>query len=508
MTACTRAGDGPRPVRAGLPLPVVSGRSVRRGSGVKRDFACTCTRHYSPVLVALRSQSCLRLEGRTRTLSGPSPELSPARTLAPSARRGDLLICRSRHIVQDRQPWSVRWADIPPLSVGGRRCPPSWQQFWQQSRDLWNYCRVMSIPPVRSALVGNRRLAATWAEVQAPSRADVWRNIRAFRHDPPGPSNRGARKKVFGSALEQAEQLFSAAEEIGYAARPILLFYGLSQAGRAIAAACKACTSDWRLSGHGIAVKNLGQRASLDDVKVADQGSGSFTQLAPMLNSGTLPDDATLGQIWSTIPDLADQPLPNSGGQFPPLRFVDNVHIQNTGIPALIIHGSIGGLPRQLIGAADPWRAVQQFLDAYPSLMGSEASHLCSNAVILEYTNAPTVKAVRFWPWSGFSDPSDGESAAREFVNSRTIPYLGDDRWAFPPSAAVQTCLHPLLAWWALLYALSMLARYEPDTWTCPPHHRHQPHRSSPRNSTRSCAGHLSPTHLASDPCSQRIAAR
>ena len=29
----------------------------------------------------------IRLEGRTRTLSGPSPDLSPARTLAPSARR-------------------------------------------------------------------------------------------------------------------------------------------------------------------------------------------------------------------------------------------------------------------------------------------------------------------------------------------------------------------------------------------------------------------------------------
>jgi hypothetical protein len=53
-------------------------------SRVKRDFACTFTRHFPPVLVALRSQSCLRLEGRTRTLSGPSPDLSPAKTLAPS----------------------------------------------------------------------------------------------------------------------------------------------------------------------------------------------------------------------------------------------------------------------------------------------------------------------------------------------------------------------------------------------------------------------------------------
>jgi hypothetical protein len=31
-------------------------------------------------------------------------------------------------------PLSVRWADIPQLPIRGRRCPPSSQQFWQQSR--------------------------------------------------------------------------------------------------------------------------------------------------------------------------------------------------------------------------------------------------------------------------------------------------------------------------------------------------------------------------------------
>jgi hypothetical protein len=83
------AGDGPLPVRAGSgqapAWPLVSDRSVRRGSGVKRAFACTFTRHFSPVLVALRSQSRLMLEGRARTLSGPSTDLSPARTYAREA---------------------------------------------------------------------------------------------------------------------------------------------------------------------------------------------------------------------------------------------------------------------------------------------------------------------------------------------------------------------------------------------------------------------------------------
>jgi hypothetical protein len=84
--ACTVQGMAR--VRSGQAAawPLVSDRSVRRGSGVKRDFACTFTGPLPAVLVVLRSQSCLMLEGRARTLSGPSPDLSPARILAPSAR--------------------------------------------------------------------------------------------------------------------------------------------------------------------------------------------------------------------------------------------------------------------------------------------------------------------------------------------------------------------------------------------------------------------------------------
>jgi hypothetical protein len=66
--------------------PLSSDRSVRRGSRVKRDFACTFTRHLSPVLVVLRSQSRLRLEGRARTPSGPSPDLGPARSVHTPAK--------------------------------------------------------------------------------------------------------------------------------------------------------------------------------------------------------------------------------------------------------------------------------------------------------------------------------------------------------------------------------------------------------------------------------------
>ena len=66
--------------------PLVTDRSARRGSRVKRDFACTLADAFPPALVVLRPQSRLGLEGRTRTLSEPSPDLSLAGTLASSSR--------------------------------------------------------------------------------------------------------------------------------------------------------------------------------------------------------------------------------------------------------------------------------------------------------------------------------------------------------------------------------------------------------------------------------------
>ena len=73
-----RTLQGMARVRSGQALawPLVSDRSVRSGSGVKRDFACTLAGVFPPVLVALRAQSRLGLEVRTRTLSGPSPDLT------------------------------------------------------------------------------------------------------------------------------------------------------------------------------------------------------------------------------------------------------------------------------------------------------------------------------------------------------------------------------------------------------------------------------------------------
>ena len=88
-----RAVQGMARVRSGQApaWPLVSDRSARRDTPVSSVTSrCTFTRRFSPVLVAWRSQSRLMLEGRARTLSGPSPDLSQATTPPPSGRREDL----------------------------------------------------------------------------------------------------------------------------------------------------------------------------------------------------------------------------------------------------------------------------------------------------------------------------------------------------------------------------------------------------------------------------------
>jgi hypothetical protein len=140
-------------------------------SGIKRDFACTFTRHLPLVLVVLRSESRLMLEGRTRTLSGPSPDLSPAGTLALSVRSGPdpghaplRITSLSRALLAGSKPVfapdpSVTCCECPCGSERWRPIAP-WPFSQAGTRQV---CQVSSVCSVR-ALV--RRLASVTGDVR------------------------------------------------------------------------------------------------------------------------------------------------------------------------------------------------------------------------------------------------------------------------------------------------------------------------------------------------------
>jgi hypothetical protein len=67
---------------------------------------------------------------------------------------------------------------------------------------------------------------------------DVWDLIRLSRSAPFGRANKNkATAATYQAALQQFEELMIAARSTGPAGRPLLLFYALSQAGRAVVAA-------------------------------------------------------------------------------------------------------------------------------------------------------------------------------------------------------------------------------------------------------------------------------
>src|SRR4051794_36358474 len=112
----------------------------------------------------------------------------------------------------------------------------------------------------------------------------AWTRIRSLRARRPLLTEDGARRAVFSAALEQSEQLFAAAAAVTPAAKPLPLFYAVSQAGRAIAAAHNEADS-WDYRGHGLSV-----RANRDDirkttvtVKVASDASDAASSVAAAL---------------------------------------------------------------------------------------------------------------------------------------------------------------------------------------------------------------------------------
>src|SRR5271155_3741251 len=92
--------------------------------------------------------------------------------------------------------------------------------------------------------------------------SDTFFFIRRTRAHPPGRARQEERRATYGTALEQFEELIKAAAAASPGVRPLPLFYALSQAGRAIAAA--NLSGGWKLYGHGLSCPDLSVAEVLD----------------------------------------------------------------------------------------------------------------------------------------------------------------------------------------------------------------------------------------------------
>ena len=286
------------------------------------------------------------------------------------------------------------------------------------------------------------------------------RSLRALRHAPSGYAKQGARRAMFQSSLEQCEQFLAAASETGFATRPVQPFYALSQAGRAIVAASpRVGNQEWRVGGHGLTAGTSAVAAA--GVTVTAAKAGLFPAVAAAMGAEALVpgEPAALRELWPVLPETADVPL-TAGAMLPVLLFSQD------GWPeaAAFARADIDWIPRQVHDLYGQDRSrVQDYLDSYPALRASRLR--------------------RSQPMGGLDWRSEKrgmglsvewrDSTPFALADTKTLDDLAvaryrsaDDTFVTPAIGSMATGLHPFLALWAVLLALSPLARYEPATWS------------------------------------------
>lgn len=314
-----------------------------------------------------------------------------------------------------------------------------------------------------------------------------WQVLRALRSDPPGFAVKGPRAKIFSAGLEQAEQLWAASDAVGSVASPLLMFYGLTQAGRALCAAGFQQNAGWRSKhGHGLEFKLVrppdGALINLRNVTVAECGSGLVQTIAEVLSTPILAAATSILELIASLdgdfyffdPALLGTPRPLVVRE-------EGLASMQWGDPAVAAL-SIGPVPVawmdrfHLVAATEQspgYRQIQrptpaevaEWLRRYPTLNTLGAPSEVRDIVTLPgdhpfvrvQWNSHGEPAVKQHEWTlRFLDVVKQPDRYRPYVHGLALPALGGN--ARPQ--------HPLISWWLVLYSLSMLARYYPNEWT------------------------------------------
>lgn len=275
------------------------------------------------------------------------------------------------------------------------------------------------------------------------------RLIRASRAKPPHQAAADThRRGLYGASLEQFEQLLRAAEAIDPAARPLPLFYALSQAGRAIVAA-RGEQPD--VMGHGLAEdRHEPQSRSLLHRRVklrpASDGRDAFSAVSRAIGSPTPKTPIELGEVWVGLPNTFM--IPGSlwqPGWRPILNVFDRKPRDAEEGREQIQVASFGGNPHH-----DEISTI--LTTRYPSLPEGTKIGVKGSGTL----PAGNWIVVLSWPQGADFDsiaPSD---------RSR---FSDQPRHIYPTLAGDSETLNPLMLWWVLLFGLSVFARYHPNLW-------------------------------------------
>ncbi|WP_147454142.1 YaaC family protein [Tessaracoccus antarcticus] len=317
-------------------------------------------------------------------------------------------------------------------------------------------------------------MPTTYYEMGLMTAAESWRAIRTLRAEPHESldhvlGTESARRREFHMALEQAQQQFAAAERIGYESRPLNLFYGLSQAGRAIAAGSHALGGNtgrqWQAMGHGLKYDVAIPRGVWGTPIRQDGGSRSlFATVSLVVDS---PLDFKEVQFGAAVNQLLDYTMAFREPEEYARPITDvSVSIGNSlSFPVEIPVP----MPWLEAGQPTPPADLRKFVAQYPALQELEIAVDAdgndrwnpTDGYFVALVNSPEqLKISRTGVRHYLEDDPRQPRHLQRTSYYRRVPVL------LPRAGESAASLHPLMSWWTVLFALSMLARYAPSKWT------------------------------------------
>jgi len=250
-----------------------------------------------------------------------------------------------------------------------------------------------------------------------------------------------------------------AAASVGPAARPLPLFYALSQAGRAIAAA--RLPNGWELSGHGLKWSaDTDLLESQIKPNPSKRKTDSFAGVAAAIGSERLSRPVKLGALWSALPDLLFPGPPDRRWRLP-LRVVADYDEGGDDITRLfgskVVQASVMGFP-----AVEPnAERILAELEHYPTAADGQPVTAAGTDKVAQVM-VPGLGILPLVRWSaGGLNAWDHQWRLDEIAPEYR---QAKERYAIP-RLEQGDFLEPLMLWWGLLFGLSNVARYEPALW-------------------------------------------
>ena len=285
----------------------------------------------------------------------------------------------------------------------------------------------------------------------------AWWSLRSLRARPPGlAALDDYRHELFDAAMAQGEQLFGAAEQTPPPAQPLPIFYGLSQMGRALVAALDPTGP--AVIGHGIKTTNLSGGVETAAVVGQQSPRSSFRAVSSLTGSPPLTAQATFSSLYSAHPGLVSTGLdwPTSPRalrvEYQPINTGFSLTI--TALAAFVIYD----LPPEVQGNRN---SLTSYLHHYPRLRGWSFS--TDAPTPLQWINGTAGRGLRMF--LRLDESSGDDEVRRDAVLSMTTFDGSGQPWLIPALHPLSEPLSPIMSWWALLFTLSMLARYEPVAW-------------------------------------------